>query len=291
MSLLPFGSPPTPNATASTLGKIQLAGVLTGTATTPALSNTAVTPGSYTNTNLTVGADGRITVASNGSGGSGSITNYVNVQQIDQTPAGGSYGLLSGTVNSINGLFTVSHGSYVTGSLLVLVNGPGQTQGVTYDWTETSPGSGTFTFNAGSIPISGSTVQAIYITQVTTNGYQTLPLATITGINTKTVTATSLYTVPAGKTAILTNAIVRCTAASAITVGPTASIGVVASSYADIYASAVMTTLTTTSSAFGYSSVGIFGQAAASTVITFNLTNAATGTSQTVSVDIMGYLV
>lgn len=98
----------------------------------------------------------------------------INTLQIDQTPAGGTYGTLSGVVNSSNTIYTVSNATYVSGSLMVFLNGQEQTNGSGKDWTETSPGAGTFTFAIA--PPTGSIIQAAYIKSssgsVTTNSIQ-----------------------------------------------------------------------------------------------------------------------
>lgn len=71
-----------------------------------------------------------------------------------------TYGVLSGLVNSSNTVYTVSLGSYVSGSLRVYLNGQLQTQGSSEDWAETTPASGTFTF--ATAPTTGDIIIAVY---------------------------------------------------------------------------------------------------------------------------------
>lgn len=64
----------------------------------------------------------------------------------------------SGTVNGTTTLFTVLQGKYVANTLEVYLNGVQQTK--TTDYTETSPGSGTFTFTTA--PVTGDAVRVGY---------------------------------------------------------------------------------------------------------------------------------
>lgn len=112
-------------------------------------------------------------------------------------------------------------------------------------------------------------------------------LATVTGINAKTTGATALYTVPTGKTAYITGCIVYCTAASAITNGPSIDIGVVAG---DIYPNTAINALTVTTKFYNFATLGMFSSSAAAAVISATINAASTGTSQTIAIDLLGYL-
>lgn len=115
-------------------------------------------------------------------------------------------------------------------------------------------------------------------------------LSTTTSINAKTTGTTNLYTVPSGKTAIITKAIVVPTAASSITQGPTAGIGVAAGED-DIFSATELTGLTATTKAFAFDAIGTYVMAAATEVIKFGIDTAASGTSMTITVYLFGYLI
>ena len=111
-------------------------------------------------------------------------------------------------------------------------------------------------------------------------------LSTTTGIDAKSTGTTNLFT--ASQTTIITKAIVRCTAASAITVGAAAGIGVAAGED-DIFSSETMTGVHATTDAWYFVGGGKKVQVAASDIVKIGIDTAATGTSQTLAVDLWGY--
>ena len=132
---------------------------LTGTEVTTLLdtftsSLKGLAPASGGGTSNFLRADGTW-AAPSGGGGGGNTQIY-----IDQSPDNGTYGAISGSINGTNTIFTVSQAVYITGSLVVMLDGVLLTQGASQDWTETTPASGTFTLNFA--PATGSVLTVWY---------------------------------------------------------------------------------------------------------------------------------
>lgn len=142
-------------------------------------------------------------------------------------------------------------------------------------------------------PTSGNTDEMIaFMASLQTNGPLTGPriLKTVTGIDGKTVATTNLYTVPTGGAVIL-GAVVRMTGGSGVTVAPTLGIGVAAGED-DIFASTTLTGLTSSTKFWRFDAgSGLLNKRAAGDVIKLGIDTGATATTQTLTVDLIGYVV
>lgn len=210
--------------------------------------------------------------------------------QADTVVKAEAVGIVSTVTDANNFILTVS--GLVTGL-------SGLTAGTVYFLSPSSAGDLTATepTTVGQVSkpllIADSTTSGYFINfrgELLTDTTTSLINVTTSNINAKNTGATTLYTVPAGKTAIINRCNVRCTAVSSISVGPTCGVGT-APATDDIFTNTAITALNATTEIFGFDLLGMSVVVPAGGNVVFNITAAATGTSQTLAVDLVGYLV
>lgn len=116
-------------------------------------------------------------------------------------------------------------------------------------------------------------------------------LSTISSIDGTAVATTNLYTVPAGKTAVITSAMIRCTAMSAFVGVGTGGIGVAAGED-DIFPAVALAGLSAAGLVFYLTNYRTTGTTvAAGGIIKLGIDVAFVAGSATLSIDLIGYLI
>lgn len=116
-------------------------------------------------------------------------------------------------------------------------------------------------------------------------------LATVDSINLKTAGQTPLYTVPAGKSLVVTSLILRTTNVSGFLTPATVRVGITPN-FDGFIAATALTNVDTVGEAVNLASVStlIYKVFVAGDVVNLDVTIGATGTTVTGSVDLIGYL-
>jgi hypothetical protein len=193
------------------------------------------------------------------------------------------------TGNSITQLFPPSGNS---GGLLTLsggtsVEGNGANVSIAASDGVTSLGNSQ---NGGSVNINAGAATGTGTTGVVT--IQGLPVSSVLSITTvdlKSVSTTGLYTVPSGRSVIVTDAIVKPTTATAAAGDGIMGIGVAAGEDDIFLPETITATLTT--DRFKFSSNSLAVVPAAGDVILAGVDSADTGTALVVDVYLFGYLI